>query len=94
MRKLIRRRGFTDRLYFYNFWAVHVLMAAILSITALGGVLGLSDLSPLSSIPQWAYTELGIHTAFIVWKAKAENSRKYPAGKDCRGPEGESEEII
>ena len=69
-------------------------MAAILAITALGGVLGLSDLSPLSSIPQWAYTELGIHTAFIVWKAKAENSRKYPAGKDCRGPEGESEEII
>lgn len=91
MRKLIRRRGFTDKLYFYNFWAVHILMAAILVITALGGVLGLSDLSPLGSIPQWAYTELGIHTAFIVWKAKAENSRKYPVGSACGEP-GEREE--
>ena len=91
MRKLIRRRGFTDKLYFYNFCAVHILMAAILVITALGRILGLSDLSPLGSIPQWAYTELGIHTAFIVWKAKAENSRKYPVGRAC-GESGEREE--
>lgn len=76
MVKLIKHRGFTDKLYFYNFCAVHILMAAILAITALGGVLGLADLSPLSNIPQWAYTELGIHTAFIVWKAKVENCRK------------------
>lgn len=94
MWKLVKRRGFTDRLYFYNFCAVHTLMAAILTITALGGVLGLTDLSPLSTIPQWAYTELGIHTGFIVWKARAENSRKYPAGKNCREPEEESEEIL
>ncbi len=72
----IKRRGFTDRLYFYNFCAVHVIVTAILIITALGGALGLTDLSPLSNIPQWAYGELGIHTAFIVWKAKAENCRK------------------
>lgn len=72
----MRKRGFTDRLYFYNFCAVHIIVAAILAITALGGLLGLSDLSPLANIPQWAYSELGIHTAFIVWKAKAENCRK------------------
>lgn len=72
----MRERGFTDKLYFYNFCAVHVIVAAILVITALGGLLGLSDLSPLTNIPQWAYSELGIHTAFIVWKAKAENCRK------------------
>lgn len=77
MRKLIEHRGFTDKLYFYNFCAVHILMAAILIITALGGVLNLTDLSPLSNIPQWAYTELGIHTGFIIWKAKEENQRKY-----------------
>lgn len=76
MRKLIKNRGFTDKLYFYNFCAVHILMAAILIITAFGGVLNLTDLSPLSNIPQWAYSELGIHTAFIVWKAKTENCRK------------------
>lgn len=96
MRKLVKGRGFTDKLYFYNFVAVQTLMAAILAITALGGVLGLTDLSPLGGIPQWAYTELGIHTAFIVWKAKAENSRKYPAGKEGREPEKmeESEEML
>lgn len=76
MRKMIKTRGFTDKLYFYNFIAVHVLMTAILVITALSGILGISDLSPLGNIPQWAYTELGIHTGFVVWKAKTENCRK------------------
>ena len=80
MRKLIKDRGFTDKLYFYNFCAVHILMAAILIITALGGALNLTDLSPLSNIPQWAYTELGIHTGFVIWKAKTENQRKYKFG--------------
>lgn len=76
MFKIIKNRGYTDKLYFYNFLAVHILMSAILIITAFGGVLNLTDLSPLSNIPQWAYTELGIHTGFIVWKAKTENCRK------------------
>ena len=70
MRKLIKNRGYTDKLYFFNFCTVHAIIVAILVITALGGVLGLTDLSPLTDIPQWAYGELGIHTGFIVWKAK------------------------
>lgn len=82
MRKLIKNRGYTDKLYFYNFCAVQIIIAAILVITALGGVLGLTDLSPLADIPQWAYGELGLHTAFVVWKAKAENQRKYKFGRD------------
>lgn len=73
----MHKRGFTDRLYFYNFCAVHIIVTAILIITALGGMLECSDLSPLANIPQWAYGELGIHTAFVVWKAKTENCRKY-----------------
>lgn len=88
---MLKRRGFTDRLYFYNFCAVHVIVAAILVITALGGVLGLTDLSPLANIPQWAYGELGIHTAFIVWKAKTENCRK---NKDYSKLKGLEEEIL
>lgn len=82
MRKLLKKRGYTDKLYFYNFCAVHMIIAAIMVITALGGVLGLTDLSPLANIPQWAYGELGLHTGFIVWKAKAENQRKYRFGRD------------
>lgn len=82
MRKLLKNRGYTDKLYFYNFCAVQLIVAAILIITALSGVLELTDLSPLSNIPQWAYGELGIHTALIVWKAKAENQRKYRFGRN------------
>ncbi len=82
MRKLIKNRGYTDKLYFFNFCTVHAIIVAILVITALGGVLGLTDLSPLTDIPQWAYGELGIHTGFIVGKAKAENQRKYRFGRD------------
>lgn len=89
MKKLIKNRGFTDKLYFYNFCAVHIIMAAILAITAFSGVLGLTDLSPLSNIPQWAYGELGIHTGFIVWKAKAENQRKYRIWKNAEESEEE-----
>lgn len=93
MRKLLKRRGYTDRLYFYNFCAVHMIIAAILIITALGGVLGLTDLSPLADIPQWAYGELGIHTALIVWKAKAENQRKYRFGRDGKSYEDKEDEV-
>lgn len=87
MRKLLKNRGYTDKLYFYNFCAVHLIIATILIITALGGVLGLTDLSPLAEIPQWAYGELGIHTALIVWKAKAENQRKYRFGRNGKSYE-------
>jgi len=85
--KTIKNRGFTDKLYFYNLILVNMIMAAILAITTLSGVLGIMDLSPLCSIPQWAYTELGIHTGFIIWKAKAENSRKYRFGTNGKTKE-------
>lgn len=82
MIRLIKNRGYTDKLYFFNFCAVQIIIAAILIITALGGALGLTDLSPLAEIPKWAYGELGLHTGFIIWKAKAENQRKYRFGRD------------
>lgn len=85
----VKSRGFTDRLYFYNFCAVNAIVVAILIITALGGILELTDLSPLSNIPQWAYGELGLHTGFVIWKAKAENQRKYRFGTDGKTREEE-----
>jgi len=42
----------------------------------MSGLLGISDLSPCTAAITAAYTELGIHTAFIVLKAKNENRRK------------------
>lgn len=35
------------------------------------------DLSSYASGMPYAFAELGIHTGFIVWKAKVENCRKY-----------------
>ena len=69
-------------MYFYNFCAVQILMAAILAVTALGGVLGLTDLSPLANIPHWEYTELGIHPGFFVGKPKNQHDRKFRLGTD------------
>ena len=42
----------------------------------LSGFLGITDLSPISVIVPSAFGELGIHTGFMVWKAKVENCRK------------------
>lgn len=63
-------------MYYYNFVAVHAIVAAVIILTALSGILGITDMSALSTIPPCAYAELGIHTGFIVWKAKTENCRK------------------
>lgn len=72
----VNGRGFTDRMYYYNFVAVHVIVLAVVALTALSGALGILDMSALAAIPPCAYAELGMHTGFVVWKAKVENCRK------------------
>lgn len=64
-------------MYYYNFVAVHAIVTAVVILTALSGLLGITDMSALSAIPSCAYAELGIHTGFIIWKAKTENCRKH-----------------
>ena len=76
MKRLLFKRGFSDKLYFYNFRAVWVFTGACYLLNALSGVLGVSELAVISfGIPS-AFAELGLHTGFIVWKAKVENCRK------------------
>lgn len=77
MRRLLFRRGFNDKLYYYNFRAVWMFVAACYVLTALSGYLGVADLSVVSVGVPAAFTELGVHTGFIVWKAKMENCRKH-----------------
>lgn len=76
MRRRKRRRGFTDRMYLYN--VIFVTAVVIISFIAvfLSGKL-MIDTSSISVIVPSAYTELGVHTGFVIWKAKAENARKY-----------------
>ena len=76
MKRLLFRRGFTDKLYYYNFRAVWIFTGACFMLNALSGVLGITDLSVITYGIPAAFTELGIHTGFIIWKAKTENCRK------------------
>lgn len=81
MKKLLVNRGFTDKLYFYNFRAVWIFVISCFILNAASGFLQISDLAIISYGIPVAFSELGIHTGFIIWKAKAENTRKYPEGK-------------
>ena len=77
MKHLLRKRGFTDKLYAYNLaftWA-YTILCVILSI--FGGKLGIEDYSFVSIVTPLIWAEQGIHTAFVIWKAKAENMQKH-----------------
>lgn len=73
----IKRRGFTDRLYFMNLKLTWTFVSACFLLTIFSGILNITDMSIASVGVPAAFAELGIHTAFVVWKAKCENFRKY-----------------
>ncbi len=76
MEKLLLSRGFSDKLYYYNFRAVWIFVGACFALNALSGVLGIADLAVITYGIPAAFAELGMHTGFIIWKAKTENCRK------------------
>lgn len=82
MKRMLFRRGFSDKLYFYNFKAVWIFTVACFILNALSGLLDIVDLAIINVGIPAAFAELGIHTGFIVWKAKAENSRKFSLGTE------------
>lgn len=86
MKKLLFRRGFTDKLYYYNFRAVWVFTWCCFILTAVSGKLNITDMSVVTYGIPAAFAELGVHTGFIIWKAKSENCRKH---KDYSMMEGE-----
>ena len=74
---MIKKRGFTDKLYFLNLTLSWLFIIICIILTALSGRLGITDLSLVSVGIPAVFTELGVHTGFIVWKAKTENISKY-----------------
>jgi hypothetical protein len=72
-----KRWGKTDKLYLYNVIFVTATTIATFVIVVFSGRLGIVDLSPICAVDTAAFTELGIHTGFIVWKSKVENCRKF-----------------
>ena len=78
MIKWLKSRGYTDRLYFLNLTLVwiFVVVCIVLSFMGLDHEMGNFDIISYG-LPA-AFGELGIHTGFVVWKAKHENLNKYP----------------
>lgn len=73
----MKKRGFTDKLYFLNLTLSWLFIIVCIIITALSGTLGITDLSLVSVGIPAVFTELGVHTGFVVWKAKTENISKF-----------------
>lgn len=71
------RDSFTDRLYWLNFKCTWLFIIVCIVLTSLSGVLCITDLSIVSVGIPAAFAELGIHTAFVVDKARRENIEKY-----------------
>ena len=75
MKKLLFRRGFTDKLYYYNFRAVWVFVACCYVLTAVSGLMNITDLSIVSVGIPAAFAELGIHTGKSSWIRKTPGIR-------------------
>ena len=73
----MKKRGFTDKLYFLNLTLSWLFIIVCVVMTALSGTLGITDLSLVSVGIPAVFAELGVHTGFIVWKAKTENISKF-----------------
>jgi hypothetical protein len=87
MIKFFKSRGYTDKLYFLNLTLSWLFIIVCIVITIFSGKLGITDLSLVSVGMPAVFAELGIHTGFIVWKAKTENISKYgyPEGVEKYG---------
>ena len=87
----MKKRGFTDKLYFLNLTLSWLFIIVCIVITALSGRLGIVDLSLVSVGIPAVFAELGVHTGFIVWKAKTENMNKF--GNQSDDSEANSEQL-
>ena len=74
---MFRHRGFQDKLYWLNFIVTWSFTIGCFILNTLSGFLNITDLAIITYGLPVLWAELGIHTGFIVWKAKVENCRKH-----------------
>ena len=67
---------FSKLIYLINLGFVAVVTGMSFLCVVKSGVWGISDLSPITIISTSAFTELGLHTAGYIHKAKCENVLK------------------
>lgn len=82
-----KRRSFTDKLYFLNFFMVQFITQECFLLITLSAAFNFSStgLAAIKVFLTCAWTELSAHTALIIWKAKKENELKF--GKSTEEPE-------
>ena len=84
MKKWIKSRGYTDRLYFANlcFAWIYTIISIVLCyiLVTLDKMNAEAYCTMCGAIGALVWAELGVHTALIVHKAKCENLSKF-AGK-------------
>lgn len=73
----MKKRGFTDKLYFCNLIFTWIYTLLCLILTIIGPRIGIEDYSFISIVCPLIWAEMGVHTALIVWKAKVENLNKW-----------------
>ena len=73
----IRFRGFTDKLYFTNLILTWIYTILCLIFSILGDNLGIQDYSFVTIVCPLVWAELGVHTGFVVHKARVENLSKW-----------------
>lgn len=79
---MFKNRGFQDRLYWMNLKFAWLFTVACFILNTLSGVLNIADLAIITYGMSVVWAEVGLHTGFMVWKAKTENCRKH---KDVNG---------
>ena len=82
-RQTVKRRGFTDKLYFLNFIITWVFVAVCVVLTIISQVTGYTDLQIVSVGIPAAFAELSVHTGFIIHKARVENLAKHNKLEDA-----------
>lgn len=82
MKRYMRKRGFTDRLYLTNFIITWIFVMLCFIATMLSGKLGITDLTVLSTAITCSFGELAIHTGFVIHKARIENALKHKNDMD------------
>ena len=91
----LKDRGFSDKLYFLNFTITWIFVLICIVITIFSGYLNITDLSLVSYGIPTVFAELGVHTGYIVWKAKSENINKHPVIVDSQEePTGLNTQVV
>ena len=74
--KYFKSRGFTDRLYLLNLILTWTYTIISLILTVFGRRIGIDDYSFISIVCPLIWADFGVHTGFIIHKAKVENLKK------------------